>query len=80
LKNEEVSKVVKIYDVDNRCIIMELCDNWPVSDSINFQVSEKFLLMNQFLYYIFIYLFCLFVCLSSLFQVQQSMQFRNLTF
>jgi hypothetical protein len=27
LKNEEVSKVVKIYDVDNRCIIMELCDN-----------------------------------------------------
>jgi serine/threonine protein kinase len=41
LKDQEISNVVKIYDVDDDCIIMELCENGPLSDFINFQISKK---------------------------------------
>jgi serine/threonine protein kinase len=64
LKNHKLSNVVEIYDVDNSSIIMELCNNGPLSDFIGLQVSKKLPLDESVFFFLHFYIFIFHVCLS----------------
>jgi serine/threonine protein kinase len=63
LKNHKLFNVIEIYDVDNSSIIMELCDNGPLSDFIKFRNNEK-LPIDESVFVLHFYVFIFHVCLS----------------